>query len=220
MKNRFAFATLVALFVSVCMSFSAEAKKDKVFETKQFTPGEFEFIECSIPGELIYTHGECGVKIYARSEAFEKITCYVSGGKVIIKSKVRNFADVDDIKIYVSSRVLAGVELNGAVKMEAEQGISGVTFDAQINGAGDMEIEGFNYKTVTIKLNGASELDIEGAKCGSIKLTCNGSSDCEIKGTADSADLTINGVGKIDIKELACDKVVSAVNGIGKISRK
>jgi len=217
MKRVF-FAAFAALMVSLMSAPCANAR-EKVFETRNFNPGEFEYVECDIPCDLIYAEGKCGVEIYARTEAFEKITCFLEGDKLVIKSKIRRFSDVDDIKIYVYSPVLSGVDLNGAIEMKAENGLKGTYFYANLNGAGELDIKGFEYKEANIALNGASEMEIEGMNCGTIKLTCNGTSDCELEGYAQVADLKINGVGKIDVKKLKADKVYSAVNGIGKIVR-
>ena len=47
-----------------------------------------------------------------------------------------------------------------------------------------------------------------------------GAADVSLAGRTGLADLTINGVGGIDIAHLEADKVLSSVHGLGSISRK
>ena len=63
-------------------------------------------------------------------------------------------------------------------------------------------------------------MDLLELKCDEITVVVNGAADVSLAGRTSLADLTINGAGDMDITELQADKVLSAVHGLGSISRK
>ena len=57
---------------------------------------------------------------------------------------------------------------------DAPEGISAEDFSLDINGAGDVEIDGLKASGARITINGAGDCDIENLDCKTLKVGING----------------------------------------------
>jgi len=196
---------------------SASGKDDNV--TKELKIDDFTSLVCSIPCEMEFSEAEPYICIDADKKVIDNILCEVKDGRLNIslgKLRIYNFAKT---KIKLSCRQLKKLELNGAISFESDGITASKTFEANLNGTSKLELDKLVASDVTINNNGTAGIEIEGISCDNIKVTVNGVGGCELEGHAGSAKLVINGIGGIDINKFTADKLISEVNGIGKISR-
>ena len=110
--------------------------------TRNDVTGEFSALECNLPGDVIYTPGECAVSIYAPDNILDIVTVRNQNGTLEIKTNTSRIRNLKHVKINISSPVLENVVFNGAVDFNAPQGITALDFRATVNGAGDIDING------------------------------------------------------------------------------
>jgi hypothetical protein len=86
----------------------------------------------------------------------------------------------------------------------------------QINGAGDVEIEGFDGGDFEFELNGACDLKAAG-KLDELEIDLRGAGNVEAeKLKARKVDVTIAGAGNVEC--WAEDEIRAVVNGVGEIT--
>lgn len=230
---------ILSLTASLLILAAPFAFADEKAIIKEIPVSKFTVVECTLPCDIKYTQGSESFKISAPQNVLDHLVVAVNEGKMKIcldKTKLFNF---EDVKVWVSSKMLSEIIINGTIDFEAESGIKTDTFKANLNGASDLKIVGLYAKSASITSNGSAEIDIENAYCGKLETKINGTGDCEIEGLeceklevtvngaggskieghAKEAKLTINGVGGINAKKLKADFMSTAVNGIGSISR-
>ena len=187
--------------------------------TREEVTGEFHSLSCNLPGDVIYTPGDCAVKINAPDNVLDCVTVTNENGTLQIKSNLGRIRNLKKITVTVSSPVLESVNFNGAVDFNAPQGITALRFDAIVNGAGDIEIDGMQASDVSVTVNGAGDATISGIDCENLSVSINGAGDAKVSGKAGSAELAISGAGDIDARELDCEDINSKVRGVGSINR-
>ena len=188
------------------------------FITRNDVTGEFHAILSNLPGDVIYTPGDCALSINAPDNVLDHIIVRNENGTLEIKTdrKIRNFKK---ITVNVSSPVLENLNFNGAVDFSAPQGITALDFSAVVNGAGDITINGLKAGNASITVNGAGDADVSGIDCDALTVAINGAGDAVLAGRAAEADLTISGAGDIDARDLDCPDIDSKVRGVGSIRR-
>ncbi|MGM9792280.1 MAG: GIN domain-containing protein [Candidatus Cryptobacteroides sp.] len=199
---------------------SGEAGSSEIV-TKTINVKNFNTLVCSIPADVVYEYGDSNVVISASEKVMQHILVVQEEETLTMKMDVKTLKGLKDIKVYVTSRHLNAIELNGAVDFVCKNGIKARgDFSIVANGAADVEINGLKADKVNIACNGAADVDLLELKCDEITVVANGAADVCLAGRTSLADLTINGAGDMDITELQADKVLSAVHGLGSISRK
>ena len=188
--------------------------------TRDETTGEFHALSCNLPGDILYTPGPCALSIYASDNVLEHVTVRNESGTLEIKSDLKSIRNAKNIKINVSSPVLEGLNVNGAVDFKAPQGITALDFVVTINGAGDLEIDGLKSGKAVITVNGAGDADIHKIDCDALTVAINGAGDAVLDGkVSGKADLSISGAGDIDATALKTGSIETNVRGIGMIRR-
>lgn len=187
--------------------------------TREAMTGDFHSLNCNLPGDVIYTPGDCAVSIYAPDNVMERISVSNENGTVVIKSNLNRIRNLKKITVNISSPVLESVNFNGAVDFNAPEGITALNFDATVNGAGDIDINGLQANEAEITVNGAGDAKIEGLDCDALMISINGAGDASLSGKAGRADLSISGAGDIDARNLNCSDINSKIRGMGSIKR-
>ena len=187
--------------------------------TREDVTGEFHSLTCNLPGDVIYTPGDCAVKINAPDNILDHVTVINENGTLQIKSNVGRIRNLKKITVTVSSPVLESVNFNGAVDFNAPDGITALNFNAVVNGAGDIDIAGLEANEVNVTVNGAGDADISKIDCDVLTVAINGAGDAVLSGKSGSAELSISGAGDIDARGLDCADINSRVRGVGSIKR-
>ena len=188
--------------------------------TRNDVTGEFSALECNLPGDVIYTPGDCAVSIYAPDNILDIVTVRNQNGTLEIKTNTSRIRNLKHVKINISSPVLENVVFNGAVDFNAPQGITALDFRATVNGAGDIDINGLQSSKAALIVNGAGDATISGIDCDDLQVAIAGAGDAIVSGrVSGKANLSISGAGDIDARELQCASFDSKVRGIGSVKK-
>jgi hypothetical protein len=188
--------------------------------TRNDVTGEFSALECNLPGDVIYTPGECAVSIYAPDNILDIVTVRNQNGTLEIKTNTSRIRNLRHVKINISSPVLENVVFNGAVDFNAPQGITALDFRATVNGAGDIDINGLQSSKAALIVNGAGDATISGIDCDELQVAIAGAGDAIVSGrVSGKANLSISGAGDIDARELQCTDIDSKVRGVGSVKK-
>ena len=188
--------------------------------TRNDVTGEFSALECNLPGDVIYTPGECAVSIYAPDNILDIVTVRNQNGTLEIKTNTSRIRNLKHVKINISSPVLENVVFNGAVDFNAPQGITALDFRATVNGAGDIDINGLQSSKAALIVNGAGDATISGIDCDDLQVAIAGAGDAIVSGrVSGKANLSISGAGDIDARELQCADIDSKVRGVGSVKK-
>jgi len=150
------------------------------------------------------------VKITGDDDYLNRVETKVEGNTLYLSQEGRRWHDVE-VDVEISVRKLEGIFLEGAADIVAT-GIESNEFDLEIDGAGDVTLEG-TCGALTIEINGAGDVDAEDLKCKSVDATINGAGDIDAY-ASESVEAELNGVGDITI----CgdpDKVRPRIHGFG-----
>lgn len=188
--------------------------------TRDEVTGEFHGLVCNLPGDVIYTPGECAVSIYAPDNVLDLVTVRNENGTLEIKTNTTRIRNLKHVKINISSPVLENVVFNGAVDFNAPQGITALDFSATVNGAGDIDINGLKSGNASLNVNGAGDATISGIDCDDLQVAIAGAGDAVVSGrVSGKANLSISGAGDIDARELQCADIDSKVRGVGSVKK-
>lgn len=187
--------------------------------TRTETTGEFHSLTSNLPADIIYTPGDCAISINAPDNVLDNLTVLNENGTLEIKSNMKQIRNLKKITVNVSSPVLESASFSGTVDFRAPDGITALNFDATVNGAGDININGLKANSVKMTVNGAGDANVKGLDCDALTVSINGAGDAVLAGRSGSASLTISGAGDIDARQLDCEDVQSSIRGLGSIKR-
>ncbi|NLZ18937.1 MAG: hypothetical protein GXY24_01530 [Bacteroidales bacterium] len=200
-------------------SASGTVEASSNYVTRSEVTGEFHSLTCNIPGDVVYTPGDCAISMHGPDNVLDHITVENENGTLVVKTDGVNIRNLKKFTVNLSSPVLESLTFNGAVDFDAPRGITALDFEASINGASDFSVDGLKADKVAVTVNGAGDVEIEGLDCESIKVAVNGAGDAGISGRAARADLSISGAGDIDASRLQCPQINSKVRGIGRVKK-
>ena len=138
---------------------SAErVKASDNYITRNEVTGEFHSLKSNLPGDIIYTPGDCAVSIYGPDNVLDHITVHNENGFLEIKSNLYRITNLKELRVEVSSPVVEELSFNGAVALYlmAQMTTSGATGYA-VEYAGrvirDMSMEGrFTLSNLSIEM--------------------------------------------------------------------
>lgn len=166
--------------------------------------------------EIKYTPGPSSIVVNAPAKAMEHLVITQTGSLVHICTDGKRVR-WENVEVLVSSPSLEALTVNGAVDFEADRGLGGTNFNLEVNGAGDLELNGVIAGQVAITVNGAGDIELERLQCTHLTVCVNGAGDVEIEGRADSADVSVSGAGDINLYRLDCPELVTKTRGFGSI---
>ncbi len=226
MKNaRFLNSLLtLMLFAGIPVSCHADDDFGRDRVSKTFTVASFTAIEVNVPCDLMYVPSstpEFQASAYSE-KILSNLKVEVKNGVLVLKwdDYKRPSFRRSNLRIYVGSKYLNNVEINGAADFEADRGIVAKDdFKLVVNGSGDTEINSLKAKTVSVNVNGAADTEISGLNSDVVNIQINGAGDCELSGRAKTVDIRLNGAGDVDISDLIFDKLNTAISGVGRIEQ-
>jgi len=187
--------------------------------TRNDMTGEFHSIECNVPGDVIYTPGDCAISFDGPDNVLQHIKVNNENGTLVVKTDGISIRNLKKFTVRLSSPVLEDLDFNGAIDFSAPQGITALDFSLTVNGAGDVDIAGLKADKADITVNGAGDVDVNKLDCERIAVAVNGAGDAVVSGRAAKASLSISGAGDIDASNLQCSEIDSKVHGLGRIRK-
>lgn len=223
MKNIRIFGILVVLLLANIFVNPAMADDDRHRVSKTYEIGDFTALEVNVPCDIEYLPANFStpaLRISARNEeALSAIKVEQTDHVLMIKAEAANILkNLRSIEVYVSSKKLNSLKINGAGDFEASEGIKAdESFSVQVNGSGDIEIDGLRVPHFSLLVNGAGDCEFSELNCKHIDIQINGAGDCELEGRTESINVKVNGAGDVDISHLKADRVNSAIRGAGSV---
>jgi hypothetical protein len=173
--------------------------------------------------DIVVNEGEFDV--YVIQDSLSEVTLEMESNFIpLVKTSVQGSSLVIDthdnlrnnypMKLYVHTRNISEVRLNGSGLLHAEDIATG-DFDASLSGSGDILISG-TADNVTSSISGSGTLDM-GLVCTEIKSDISGSGDMEIWGTSKRGDFHISGSGTIHAYDLTLQDCYATISGSGSI---
>lgn len=199
----------------------------------------FTSLTINLPVDVVYTPGDSKVLIVAKAKHIDHILVRQGdGGAVVIESDDKKIRFWSETKIYLGSKYLNELKLNGSQEFDCRGtivsrdgfslnlngasdveifGIDADWTEITCNGAADLELHSLKSDDVTIKVNGAGDMDLHGIRAKRVDAKINGAGGIDLEGEADTVTLSINGAGSIDASHLRAKIVRPNVRGIGSI---
>lgn len=199
----------------------------------------FTSLTVNLPADVVYTPGDSKVLIVAKSKHIDHILVRQGDdGAVVIESDDKKIRFWSGTKIYLGSKYLSELKLNGSLEFDCRGtivsrdgfslnlngasdveifGIDADWTEITCNGAADLELHSLKSDDVAIKVNGAGDMDLHGIRAKAVDAKINGAGDIDLEGEADTVTLSINGAGSIDASHLRAKIVRPNVKGIGSI---
>lgn len=187
--------------------------------TRNDVTGEFHSLLCNVPGDVIYTPGDCAISFEGPDNVLQHIKVNNENGTLVVKTDGITIRKLKKFTIKISSPVLEDLDFNGAIDFSAPQGITALDFNLTVNGAGDVDINGLKADNADLTVNGAGDVDVSQLDCERITVAVNGAGDANLSGRAAKADLSISGAGDIDASRLQCPAIESKVHGLGHVRK-
>lgn len=116
-----------------------------------------------------------------------------------------------DIEVTISVENLSAFIIEGAADVDIT-GIDSDSFLLEIDGAGDVTLVG-TCGVVEIEINGAGDIDAEDFECKSVDITINGAGDADVY-ASESIRAVLNGVGDITVYGNP-SRVRPSIHGLG-----
>lgn len=160
----------------------------------------------------------------ARIKFFDRDAVRGSGDLVTREVDLRAFEAIVldggldiDVRVGPAQRVTALVDDNlvDNLVLEVENGALLVDWDKDCRPSGKCRLEIAVPSLRSIEVNGAGDITVEGLEGKSFDLRIDGAGDVELAGRVDSFDLSINGAGDVDARDLIAEEVVVSVSGAG-----
>ncbi|MEW6194803.1 MAG: head GIN domain-containing protein [Bacteroidota bacterium] len=155
------------------------------------------------------------IKIQAEDNLLPLIKTYIRGNSLIIDTK-KNISPRKEIKIYITTDQLDGIECSGANDIKAD-GIKSRDFSVELSGAGNIDLYG-ECEKVHAEISGAGHIDAKHLKSDHVFISVSGAASASVYASK-YLDASVSGVGSIeyygDPKETNTN-----VSGVGSITRK
>lgn len=159
------------------------------------------------------------VKVIADSDIIDDIETEVSRGQLVVQFKDRKswskFRSIDVARVEVTVPSLEAAQIDGSGDIRVE-GVSGDEFDAEVNGSGDIDLIDVKTKNMTIDIKGSGDIEANGT-CESLEVEIKGSGDVSARELECSeGDVSIMGSG--DVEVFLKDSVQVSIMGSGDVA--
>ncbi len=206
--------TFAALaFLGACHFPGIQGNGEVVTEPRAVT--DFSTVEAGGVFSIEWATGAPGLTITTDQNLLRHITTTVSGKKLRMEWDT-HLLPTQGIKVKLSSPVLSGAELNGAVRFTARK-LTGASFVIEGNGATRIMLDGA-VTGLTASLNGASRLEAENLQTQTCEMAISGAGRAEVSAT-DSLRVAISGAGKVTYAGNP-KSVEKNISGAGSIKRR
>jgi Putative auto-transporter adhesin, head GIN domain len=155
------------------------------------------------------------LRISAEENLLSFIRTRVEGDKLVIDTK-KSISPRKEILIEITTSKLTSVDASGANNISVT-GISGEEFNADLSGAGHVNLDG-EVNSFRAELSGAGSIEARYLKAKDVHVSVSGAANANVF-AKDYLDASVSGVGSIDYYGDPL-KTKTDVSGVGSITRK
>lgn len=237
MKNIFTFiiAGIALLSAGSCSNTGNGAGTSSQGAPTQGDKSLRQFNEIKVAGafQVIYSQGDkCAVRIEAPQELKDKVITMVDSKELTISTKEElvgvgtNFS-ASDVKVYVISPSIKGIELAGAGSFTTSgpikttlldidltgSGLIDITasttctnLEVELTGSGNVKIADVKTERLKTKVTGTGDVNYAMLNAGKVESEITGTGNIILKGNAREHNQSVTGTGKVDATGLAVGK--------------
>lgn len=227
-------AAVALLVLASCMNVRVNnSKKDNSQAQQSRSLKGFERIELLGALDVDYMQADSfSVQVKAPDEVIQHVETRVEGNRLIInmkgEGKLINFgiADSDDVKVYVTSPDLVGIELRGSGDFDCKRHLDTDNLDIQLKGSGDIEFDDIICDRINVSVVGSGDVDVKHIitqqaslelvgsgdiemgfdKSGDVKTTLTGSGELKLRGVVNRLNNSVRGSGSVDTRHLTINQ--------------
>ena len=208
--RRFAPLTLV-LLVAGC------GGGDRITETRQVAPYDRLEVAESVDVQVVPGEGR-EVRVAAGEHVIDRVVTESSGGVLKIDIRDRGIVigsdPLNDVAVQVPASALARVDIQGSGDVTLE-GIDQESLELRIEGAGDVEASGTVDRLVAT-IQGAGDARLSQLSARTARVDVQGAADAELN-VSDELDVRVQGAA--DVSYTGDPRVTSEIDGAGDIRR-
>jgi hypothetical protein len=180
----------------------------------------FEQIVLSIPAQMVLTQGESEIlEISAEENLLPYIETKVENGILTIQAtpELTMLRPTQEIVINLGAIEVSSVTINGAANIQSES-LSASSLSLTINGSGNIDIGQIEAQNFKATISGSGEMKFGNVIAETTSLNINGNGKYSLAGESVRAQMTINGSGRIETNEFACEDVQVSISGAGNVN--
>ena len=87
--------------------------------------------------------------------------------------------------------------------------------DVTINGAADLNLDGFETDSLTIEINGAGKITVTDLTAKNFEFVINGTANSQLSGEVNDLSIQVNGMGNVSAGSLQASSADIEINGLG-----
>lgn len=191
--------------------------------------GYFHSIDVSVPCDVYFTQGKTSrARIVGRAEDIEKLkfTTDASGRLSItgnrLSNNIFNFASCKELKIYLTSFDLVGVNMLGAGDFKTLSAIDTDNLTITMSGAGDIDFEKpVVCDNFSVALRGAGDAEFKSVEALNANVELFGTGDIDVKlRKVEHSDVSLKGTGDVKVSFDRCGAATCTLYGTGDIELK
>ena len=204
---------LAALILPACDW--AGLRGNGVITTENRSMADFSAIDASGAYKIIWSPGSPALSVTCDQNLLNEVTATVADGKLRIRTRER-VRPTHGIRIVISSQTLTGVRMRGALDLKASK-VATSNFFLESDGASDVILDG-TVDSLTARLRGAGDLNAESLQAKSVEVSLMGAADAKVNAT-ESLSVSIKGAG--DVRYSGNPKTIKkSVAGAGSVRPK
>jgi hypothetical protein len=164
-----------------------------VVTTESRSTADFSAVDASGAYKIYWSPGSPTLSISTDQNLLDEVTTTVTNGKLRIRTRDR-VRPSHGIKIVISSQMITGARLRGAIDLKANR-IATSSFFMESDGASDLILDG-TVDSLTARLRGAGDLNAESLQARAVEISLMGAADAKVTAT-ESLDVSIKGAGDV-----------------------
>ena len=213
--NRIAMVVLAGCVVLVAGCHLPGMRGNGHTKTEDRPVGAFANVDAGGAFEIEWENGSPTFRVTTDENLLPYIENNISDDTLHLRTRERVWP-THGIKIVISSPIMTGARLRGAVKLTAKQ-LSGPSFALESTGASEVSLEG-KVDRLLADMTGASQLAADGLRTKTAEISTTGAGDAEVA-VSDTLKVVITGAGKVAYSGNPAT-VEKHVTGAGSIRRK
>jgi putative autotransporter adhesin-like protein len=190
---------------------------ERITETREVAPFSRLAVSESVDVNVVPGDGR-QVRVYAGENVIDRVLTASSGGVLDIDIRDRGIVigsdPLDDVEVEVQASALEGVEIEGAGDVVLE-GLDAQELELEVQGAGDIDASG-TVDRLTATIEGAGNAHLLDLRARTARVVVDGAGDAELN-VSEELDVSVEGAA--DVSYTGNPQVRSDVSGAGEIRR-
>jgi hypothetical protein len=190
---------------------------ERITETREVAPFSRLAVSESVDVRVVPGDGR-EVRVYAGEKVLDRVVTESSGGVLTIDIRDRGIVigedPLGDAAVEVQASALEGVDVEGAGDVVLD-GIDADEFELRLQGAGDIDASG-TVDRLTASIEGAGDADLLDLRARIARIEVQGAGDADLN-VSEQLDVSVEGAA--DVAYTGNPRVTSDISGAGDIRR-